>query len=249
MQSDNVDSHLMGLGVDRASNLNQYLDVGAEIGGPIIEDKLWWWAGHRHQVVQKFVTGTQNPDGSFPIDETVLWYPSAKINWAINQNHNFSVYFNMAQKKAVQSLAELAASAVDHLEPAGGAHRAALHLPGRLDPEPERAGRLQGQRDGPGLRVARATRGGRPEHARRGWTSPPDSGRTPLPSNSESTRTSGTWRPRCPGTAPTGAGTTTSRPASRSGRSAPSETRAAAWPATPIPPTTASISSRASRRK
>lgn len=99
MQSDNVDSNLMSLGVDRASNLNQYLDVGAEVGGPLIEDKLWWWAGHRHQVVQKFVTGTQNPDGSFPIDETVLWYPSAKINWAINQNHNFSVYFNMAQKK------------------------------------------------------------------------------------------------------------------------------------------------------
>ena len=99
MQSDNVDEGLRALGVDRASNLNQYLDLGGEVGGPIIEDKLWWWAGHRHQVVQKFVTGTQLPDGSFPIDETVLWYPSAKLNWAIHRDHNFSFYFNMAQKK------------------------------------------------------------------------------------------------------------------------------------------------------
>ncbi len=99
MQSNNVDSSLRSLGVDRASNLNQYLDTGGEAGGPLIRDRLWWWGGYRYQVVEKFVTGTQNPDGSFPIDETVLWYPSAKLNWAINQNHQFSFYFNMAQKK------------------------------------------------------------------------------------------------------------------------------------------------------
>ncbi len=99
MQSDNVDDGLRSLGVDRASNLNQYLDAGFEFGGPLVRDRVWWWGGYRHQVVQKFVTGTQLPDGSFPIDETVLWYPSAKLNWAINQNHNFSFYFNMAQKK------------------------------------------------------------------------------------------------------------------------------------------------------
>ncbi len=99
MQSNNVDANLQSLGVDRASNLNQYLDTGGEAGGPLIRDRLWWWGGYRYQVVEKFVTGTQNPDGSFPIDETVLWYPSAKLNWAINQNHQFSFYFNMAQKK------------------------------------------------------------------------------------------------------------------------------------------------------
>jgi hypothetical protein len=99
IQSTNVDDQLRSLGVNRASNLNQYLDTGGDIGGPIIKDKLWFWGGYRWQEIERFVTGTVNPDGSFPIDRTYLWYPSAKVNWQISPQHNFSSYFNMAQKK------------------------------------------------------------------------------------------------------------------------------------------------------
>lgn len=49
--------------------------------------------------VQNFITGTVNADGSFPNDRTYLWYPSGKISWQIAAKHNFSAYFNMAQKK------------------------------------------------------------------------------------------------------------------------------------------------------
>lgn len=99
IQSNNVDEGLRALGVNRASNLHKYLDAGFDVGGPIITDKLWFWGAHRYQEVQNFITGTTNPDGSFPIDRTVLWYPSAKIDWKISAKHNFVSTFNMSQKK------------------------------------------------------------------------------------------------------------------------------------------------------
>jgi hypothetical protein len=99
IQSDNVDDELRALGVNRASNLHQYLDTGFDLGGPILRDQVWFWGAFRYQEVENFITGTTNPDGSFPIDRTYLWYPSGKINWKPVQSHNLSGYFNMAQKK------------------------------------------------------------------------------------------------------------------------------------------------------
>jgi len=99
IQSNNVDDELRALGVNRASNLNQYLDTGGEIGGPIVRNKLWFWGAFRWQDIERYITGTVNPDGSFPIDRTYLWYPSFKIDWQVHSKHHFSAYFNMGQKK------------------------------------------------------------------------------------------------------------------------------------------------------
>jgi hypothetical protein len=98
LQSNNVDDDLRARGVDRASNLNEYLDAGFDIGGPIVRDKLWFWGAYRWQEVENFITGTSNPDGTFPIDRTVLWYPSVKISWRPAVAHNVSGYFNLAEK-------------------------------------------------------------------------------------------------------------------------------------------------------
>lgn len=99
IQSDNVDDSLRARGVNRASNLHEYLDTGFDVGGPVLSDRVWFWGAYRYQEVENFITGTTNQDGSFPIDRTYLWYPSAKINWKPVASHNLSGYFNMAQKK------------------------------------------------------------------------------------------------------------------------------------------------------
>ncbi len=103
VQSDNVDDNLRRRGVDRASNLHQYLDAGVDLGGPIVRDRLWFWGAFRWQDIERFVTGTQNPDGSFPIDRTYLWYPSLKVDWRAAEAHRLSTYFNMQQKKRFNS--------------------------------------------------------------------------------------------------------------------------------------------------
>ncbi len=103
VQSNNVDDELRGRGVDRASNLHQYLDTGFDLGGPIARDKVWFWGAFRWQDIERFVTGTRNPDGSFPIDRTFLWYPSLKVDWLARQAHRLSGFFNMQQKKRFNS--------------------------------------------------------------------------------------------------------------------------------------------------
>jgi hypothetical protein len=99
MQSNNVDSALMALGVTQASSLHLYSDVGFDLGGPIKHDKVWFYGAFRYQTTQNYITGTENANGTFPIDRTYLWYPSGKVNWQVTPKHNFSAYFNMAQKK------------------------------------------------------------------------------------------------------------------------------------------------------
>lgn len=103
VQSDNVDDALRSRGVDRASNLHQYFDTGFDLGGPISADKLWFWGAFRWQDIERFVTGTRNADGSFPIDRTFLWYPSLKADWLPTQAHRLSGFFNMQQKKRFNS--------------------------------------------------------------------------------------------------------------------------------------------------
>jgi hypothetical protein len=103
VQSNNVDADLRARGVDRASNLRSYFDGGFDLGGPILRDKIWFWGAFRYQEIERFVTGTRNADGTFPIDRTFLWYPTGKINWQINKDHNASAFFNMQQKKRFNS--------------------------------------------------------------------------------------------------------------------------------------------------
>jgi hypothetical protein len=98
-----VDDELRLLGVDRASNLKTYFDGGVDLGGPIMRDRLWFWGAFRRQDIERYITGTRNPDGTFPIDRTFLWYPSAKVNWQVSPAHNFSTFFNMQQKKRFNS--------------------------------------------------------------------------------------------------------------------------------------------------
>ncbi len=129
IQSNNVDDDLRARGVDRASNLNKYFDAGFDVGGPIVRDKFWFWGAYRWQEVENFITGTSNPDGSFPIDRTFLWYPSVKIIWRPTLAHNVSGYFNLAEEGSLQSRSERAASARDHTGPAGRTDPANLRFP------------------------------------------------------------------------------------------------------------------------
>jgi Carboxypeptidase regulatory-like domain/TonB-dependent Receptor Plug Domain len=103
IQSDNVDTELRNRGVDRASNLHKYYDGGFDLGLPLVRDKLWIWGAARRQNVERFVTGTRNADGTFPIDRTVLWFPSVKANWMATPHHNVSAFYFIQQKNRYNS--------------------------------------------------------------------------------------------------------------------------------------------------
>jgi hypothetical protein len=104
-----------GSSVDSKTDLDYQYDLGAEVGGPIIKDKLWFHIGFNPSVqhyttqrlVQSQVDADQDgvpdidPDTGFTIHEPVshsdiprdfkTYYFTAKINGAIDQNNQFQI--------------------------------------------------------------------------------------------------------------------------------------------------------------
>jgi Carboxypeptidase regulatory-like domain len=47
LQADNISQDLRKRGLDRSPSVKRYLDVGGGLGGPVLQDKLWFFAAHR----------------------------------------------------------------------------------------------------------------------------------------------------------------------------------------------------------
>ena len=118
-----------GSSIDSETNLNYRYDVGAELGGPIIKDKLWFHLGFNPSAastdVTRFVSSLQdrNDDGSADVDPATgfsirnriagsernlnqklnTYFFTGKINGAIGQNNQFqlSVFGNPRSGDAV----------------------------------------------------------------------------------------------------------------------------------------------------
>ena len=66
-------------------------DYGAEIGGPILKDKLWLWGSYGKNDI-RLLTAL-----SFP-DNTQLETWNAKLNWQVAQNNSATVFFSNNDK-------------------------------------------------------------------------------------------------------------------------------------------------------
>ncbi|PYR04536.1 MAG: hypothetical protein DMG00_23105, partial [Acidobacteria bacterium] len=84
-------------GADKANHTKQIYDVGFDIGGPIVKDKLWFWGSYGRNDI-RIVRLTQTGD------RTILKNTNAKINWTATANDEVSgFYFNGAKEKLGRS--------------------------------------------------------------------------------------------------------------------------------------------------
>lgn len=106
-----------GGAIDSQTDLDYRYDLGAEVGGPIIKDKLWFHIGFNpsiaHSTTQRFVNNQidenmdgvpdTDPDTGFTLTDRIdgatreiprdfkTYYLTGKINGAINQNNQFQL--------------------------------------------------------------------------------------------------------------------------------------------------------------
>src|SRR5882672_6061915 len=97
MESSNLPDSLKGdarlLGADKANHTDSIRDWGFDVGGPILKDKLWFWASYGNNDI-KIVRLNQT------FDQTILKNTNAKINWSATKKDEVSFfYFNGAKEK------------------------------------------------------------------------------------------------------------------------------------------------------
>jgi hypothetical protein len=73
-------------GSDKADHIQQIADYGADIGGPLIKDKLFGYFSYGKQDIR--LKRTNQSD-----DKTVLTTWNAKLNWQVSDNTHFSGFF------------------------------------------------------------------------------------------------------------------------------------------------------------
>ena len=100
MQSKNVDQELLDRGY--APGVNKFTsmrDIYGEVGGPIMRDRLWFYASYRDGRTGTFIPGfVQLSDRQQVEFFTKLENPTGKIAWQVTKNNKFEAMFQGGRK-------------------------------------------------------------------------------------------------------------------------------------------------------
>jgi hypothetical protein len=69
LQGDNIDEELEAQGITVGNPIDIAYDWNSTLGGPIVQDKAWFFGSVRWWRLDQFQTGATNPDGSPAIDD------------------------------------------------------------------------------------------------------------------------------------------------------------------------------------
>lgn len=105
LQSDNVTPELLIQGAGSGNPLKNIKDYGAEIGGPIVRNKAWFWGAYGRQDIEVGVIGFLKPGTTDPLnpdnletDLTVLENYNVKFQLQPTQPHRLSFLYTFSDK-------------------------------------------------------------------------------------------------------------------------------------------------------
>lgn len=98
LQTSNIPDSAIARGVRKGGNeIDKYYDTAINVGGPIVKDKLWWFATYRQQSNAVAQPTFQGELASKTFD-TKLWNPIGKLTYQANQNNKIIGYYQWGQK-------------------------------------------------------------------------------------------------------------------------------------------------------
>jgi hypothetical protein len=75
-------------------------DTGGWLGGPIIQDKLWFSYSFHDQALNQYLLANYNPNGTQVLDDNKMWTMGSKVAWQMTRTTQVS-YFNNLQYKLI----------------------------------------------------------------------------------------------------------------------------------------------------
>lgn len=99
LQSDNIDEELIAKGVSASgAPLNYLFDSSAQLGGPIVNDRLWFFNAVRNYDVSPLVLNCTLPDGSQCNNDSKLQNYDLKLNAQTNAKNRFMFLYGWGRK-------------------------------------------------------------------------------------------------------------------------------------------------------
>jgi hypothetical protein len=93
-QSNNITDDLRARGVSAPTGITNIHDVNPAFGGPIMQDKLWFFASMRWMSVDEKVLNAFMPDGSQAIVDQYVRIPLARVTYQITPKNKFSAFLD-----------------------------------------------------------------------------------------------------------------------------------------------------------
>lgn len=99
MQADNIDDGLRTRGVTTGgAPLDRLIDVSAQLGGPVLRDRLWFFHAYRKYDVYPYVLNCSNTDGSQCTNESKLLNFTTRVDTQANPSHRFMFLHEYGKK-------------------------------------------------------------------------------------------------------------------------------------------------------
>lgn len=90
LQSDNFDDpYLNKWGFTAGNPVKTLWDLGLNVGGPIVKNRVWWFFSHRSFLLDRMTLAAKNPDGTIAIDDSNQRTETGKLTWQATTNHRF----------------------------------------------------------------------------------------------------------------------------------------------------------------
>ncbi len=98
LQSGNVSAEQTARGLTTPSATDVFYDVNAGVGGPVVSDKLWFYASGRRFRINRLEANTLNPDRTQALDENLIWNATGKLTWQVNASNRISTFVDYGYK-------------------------------------------------------------------------------------------------------------------------------------------------------
>jgi hypothetical protein len=97
-QSDNLDDDLEALGFTAQNRVKSIYDVNLTYGGPIVKNRLWFFATYRRWSANNYLGNTFDSKGAQAVDDQRISDGTVRLTWQAARQHKFAVLYDRSAK-------------------------------------------------------------------------------------------------------------------------------------------------------